>query len=411
MRRAALIVCGGLALALLAGRAIEAAPAEAQSPARLAASGDAHSALRRAERDMRSARMRADALAREAERADLAATRAAREGAALAARIQLAEAAITAAEARLALIQNQQAALDLRLAERREPLMRLTAALQRLARRPLALSALRSGSLAEAVYARALLATTLPEVERRTRSLRAELADSRRLAGKAGQALADLEATEAQLSARRRQLSAFAANRRLASQEAANAARREGERVFALAEETRSLDELVGELDRAGRLRARLAALSGPILRPPRPGASQVMTLERPRPAATGAGPIRSYRLPVAGRAVAGFGATGAGGVREQGITFAPRSGAAVVAPAPGRVAFAGPYRGFGRIVIIEHEDGWSSVVTGLALTDATVGQELVSGTLLGYAPTRAPRITLELRRDGTPVNPLEFVE
>lgn len=410
MRHVALLTLGGLALGA-AGWAFLPSAGEAQPHNQFVSGRDAQGALRRAELDLRSARDRAEVLEGEAQRAGFAADRATREAAALAARIQQAEAGITAAEARLALIQEQQAVLDLRLAERRGPLMRLTAALQRLARRPLALSALRSGSLTEAVYLRALLATTLPEVERRTRSLRAELADSRRLAGEAGQALLDLEQTEAQLTGRRQQLATFAANQRLASQEAANAARREGERAFALAEETRSLDELVGELDRAGRLRAQLAALPGPILRPPRPGASQVMAGGMPSPAVAAAGPIRGYALPVAGQAVTGFGAAGEAGLREQGITFAPRPAAAVVAPAPGRVAFAGPYRGFGRIVIIEHADGWSSVITGLARTDATVGQDLVGGTLLGYAPTRDPRITLELRRDGTPVNPLEFVE
>jgi septal ring factor EnvC (AmiA/AmiB activator) len=84
------------------------------------------------------------------------------------------------------------------------------------------------------------------------------------------------------------------------------------------------------------------------------------------------------------------------------------RPDALVVAPAAGRVAFAGPFRGYGGIVIIEHGGGWASLVTGLAGVRVAVGQTLVAGSPLGQAPSRRPRIGLELRRDGERVNPLD---
>ena len=90
--------------------------------------------------------------------------------------------------------------------------------------------------------------------------------------------------------------------------------------------------------------------------------------------------------------------------------TYAKVPGAQVVAPAAGRVAFAGPYRGYGRIVIIEHPGGWTSLVTGLARTDVAVGEQVVGGGPLGIAAQASPEITLELRRDGEAVNPLRFV-
>jgi septal ring factor EnvC (AmiA/AmiB activator) len=73
-------------------------------------------------------------------------------------------------------------------------------------------------------------------------------------------------------------------------------------------------------------------------------------------------------------------------------------------------VAFAGAYRGYGQIVIIEHPGGWTSLVTGLAQLDARVGDTLVAGSPLGTAGPGAPVVTLELRQNGKPVNPLEFV-
>jgi septal ring factor EnvC (AmiA/AmiB activator) len=105
-----------------------------------------------------------------------------------------------------------------------------------------------------------------------------------------------------------------------------------------------------------------------------------------------------------------GFGERADSGLRSIGLTLIPRRGAQIVAPAAGRVAFAGPYRGYGRIVIIEHEGGWTSLVTGMGRVDVAVGDELAANGPLGRAPRDSPEIGLELRRDGTPVNPLGTV-
>ena len=78
------------------------------------------------------------------------------------------------------------------------------------------------------------------------------------------------------------------------------------------------------------------------------------------------------------------------------------------MAPAAGRVAFAGPYRGFGQIVIIEHAGGWTSLVTGLAQLDARVGDQLVAGAPLGITGPGRPVLGVGLRHAGAPVNPID---
>ena len=83
-------------------------------------------------------------------------------------------------------------------------------------------------------------------------------------------------------------------------------------------------------------------------------------------------------------------------------------AGAQVVAPAPGRVAFAGPYPGFGQIVIISHDGGWTSLITGLVQTNVQVGDMLLGGAPLGMAGPGKPVLNLELRKAGQPVNPLD---
>ena len=216
-----------------------------------------------------------------------------------------------------------------------------------------------------------------------------------------------LQAEERALAERQAELADIESARRLAAREAGTAADREAERALALAEQARDLDGLVEELEGAAALRQRLAALPGPELRP---GSNSGNAPATPTAAATAAerSAPRPYVLPVTGRTVAGFGASQGAGL-SQGLTLAPIAGAQVIAPAEGRVGFAGSYRGFGRIVIIEHEGGWTSLITGLARLDVRTGQELVGGAPLGIAGPGNPQITLELRRDGEPVNPLLY--
>ena len=385
--------------------------AEAQGAVSFATPAEARAELNRAQQQAREAAARAEKLTEQANVAERTADRSAREAAALAARIQQAEADAAVTEARLALITDQRRVLDARLAERQQPIVRLTAALQNMARRPLALSALRPGSLKDTVYVRAVLETTVPEIRGRTASLRAELSRSRALEESAAKALADLRKQQETLERRRQALAAMEQRQRRASREASGIAVRENERALALAEQALDLDDLIEELGAAASLRKELAALPGPIIRPARPGQSEVVTDTRPSPSPIATAPPNDFQLPVDGRIVTGFGATGEAGLVSSGITMLPRGGAQVVSPGRGRVAFAGPYRGFGQIVIVEHPDGWTSLITGLAKSNVTIGDDLVGGSPLGTAADSSPAVTFELRREGEPINPLEYMD
>jgi septal ring factor EnvC (AmiA/AmiB activator) len=399
---ATLSVGGALGLAL---PATQAAPT-----ALLTEADDAEAALARAVRASSLAEGRAARLTREAEAATEAASRTASEAAALAARIQQAEADIDIARARLTIARKQRAALTARLAKKQEPTARLTAALQTAARRPLALSALQPGSLKDVVYVRAVLDSAIPQIRARTTALRSELDRGRALERQAARAVDQLRNSEGTLRQRRGQLAALENQQRLASRQARGAAQREGERALALAEEARDLDGLVDKLGEVAQLRRDLAALPGPVLRPADLAAA-LPDAPGPAPSATAAArPPGDFQLPVQGRTLIGFGAKRASGLASTGLSLAPAPDAQVVAPARGRVAFAGAYRGFGRIVIIEHDGGWTSLVTGLAVADVAVGDMVIGGSPLGRANRAGEPVTIELRRDGAPVNPLQYL-
>lgn len=397
------------ALAGLVAAALLGLPALAQVSADPDTPEDARAALAAARQQQRNARARGEMLEREAARSKEAAAKARAAAAALAARVQQAEAGIAAAEARLALTNRERQALSAKLSARRTPLVRLTGALQSMSRRPLALSALQPGSLRDLVYTRAVLDSTIPLVRARTAALRSDLDRAKALQGEARAALADRRDSEAALRRQRVQLDALAEQERLKARQAAGGADREAERALVLAEQAIDLDQLVGRLEAAGALRERLAALAGPQPRPddPRAAAAAAAT---PSPAPSATEPPARYQLPVAGTITAGFGEAGTSGQRQAGIALAARPRAQVVAPGPGRIVYAGPYRGFGRIAIIEHAHGWTSLVTGMAKLDVAVGQQVAAGSPLGLAPAQAGDVTLELRQGGEPVNPLDHL-
>ena len=359
-----------------------------------------------ARRQSNAARARAERFEAEARRITDQAERTAREGAAIAARIQQTEADIRASEARISLIEGERRSLMARMAARQQPLIRLTAALQKLSRRPPALALLKPGSVRETVYMRALLDTTLPQIEARTADLREEIGKGRALAARSGKAAQALRASRERLGERQKTLASLETRQRLESRQATSLASREAERALALTEKARDLSDLMDDISQAGSLRKELAALPGPVLRPASPGEAQVREVA----SAVAQGNLARFILPMAGRLVAGFGERIEGRPESRGLVLSVPARAQAVAPAKGRVAFAGPYSGYGQIVVIEHSGEWTSVVTGLTRLDVRVGETVIAGSPIGLTGPGDPVVTMELRRGGEPVNPLPYV-
>ncbi len=360
---------------LVAGVCVASGAAFALSPTQGAPNGsEARNLMAQLRSEGARARERAAAFDRQAQTATQASDRAKLAAAALGARVQQSEAALAGADAALALLSDQRRALASRLAAERAPVVRLLAGLQTQVRRPPLLTLLQPGSTADAVHLRAALAAIGPRIVARTGSLRVTLERSRRIEDKAARAAAGQRRFRAELQERRTELATLSATERLKAQRAAGAADREAERAFALAARARD----------PGTLARRLGADNPP---PARDAAA--IPESGPSP----------FRLPVSGRREP---------KGDQGVAIFAPPGALIVAPGAGRVAYAGPFRGYGSIVIIEHAGGWTSLVTGLGAMQVAVGQQLVAGSPLGQAPGGNPSIGLELRRNGQRVDPLD---
>ena len=352
---------------------------------------DEAAALVLAKRQAEEATQRSQQLEREAGRATSEAAKARAAAAAVAARIEAAEADLTAAETRIRIIEALRARQRARLAERQVPLIRLTAALQTMARRPPALALIQPGSVDDVVHVRSLLASTLPVIRARTASLREEIRAANALRRRADTARAALLDGQEELRKQRIAFARLEAEQRRRSEALASSAILESDRALAFGEEARDLAALMGTREYQARLRASLAQLPGPLLRP---GSSQEAPPATPAP---------RYILPVEGRLVTGTGEISDAGVHARGLTFVTAANAPVVAPRAGRVAYAGSFRGYDEIVILDHGGGWTSVVTGLSGLSVRAGQRVAMGARLGRVSPGEPRVTVELRRGGRP--------
>lgn len=317
--------------------------------------------------------------------------------AAAAERIKAAQADIAAARARVAIVDRALAVQRTRVAERQGPIMRLIAALQSMARRPAALGLVQPGSTEDMVHVRAVLGTVMPVVAMRTADVRGELDRVRKLRASAEAAVASFRESRARLESERIALVRLEAEHRARSQQLDRSALVESDRSLALGEQARDIVDQMETGAAAAETGADLAALPGPLPRPPQPGET---------PAVARAKRGAPYRLPVEGSVVTGLGELSPTGVRARGVSIAAAPGAPAVAPAAGRILYAAAFRDYGTIVIIDHGHGWTSLITGLDRLAVAKGASVAQGSPIGVvAAGDAPRLTVELRRRGRPMD------
>lgn len=357
----------------------------------------ASSSLARPSSESSIAKVRAEAGQAEAEaqRLSAAAGQARGEAARSAADRLAAAAAIAAAEARITELDAGLAARDAlvsanaaRLAEKQAPVAALVAGLVNLGRRPPLVSLADDRDLTQMVRMRALLDVAVPRIRANSAALAAELAASRRLADEARQARQQVAAARATLAKRQQVFAELEARSLDRAARLDSGALGADDRMLAASEGIATLSNQ-WERDRAGRRMAReLASLPGA---PRRPFAADSQRQPAPFP----------LTLPVNAPVIDGLGQISANGIRSRGTTFAARAGLPVLVPADGVLIFAGPYRRYDGIAIIDHGKGWLSLMIGVRPTIAKGGR-VERGEVLGRA---LGPVTLELSINGRPAS------
>ena len=120
--------------------------------------------------------------------------------------------------------------------------------------------------------------------------------------------------------------------------------------------------------------------------------------------------------VPAIGNVVQRFGEPERRGQRAKGIKIKTRSGAPIVAPHDGEILFADIFRGYGKILIIDHGQGYHTRLAGLGRIYSTVGQAVLAGEPVGVMNEKQgtgeqrPEVYLEMRYNGLPIDPLPWL-
>lgn len=115
--------------------------------------------------------------------------------------------------------------------------------------------------------------------------------------------------------------------------------------------------------------------------------------------------------MPARGRIVTYYGEQKVKGVSSKGIIIQTRNLAQVTAPFDGSVIFAGPFRGYGNLIIIEHGKGYLTLLAGLDSMDVEVGQMILAGEPVGIMPEDGEaKLYVELRKNNQPIDPLSWM-
>ncbi len=354
-------------------------------------------------------------------------------------RVQASEASLTKTEAKLTELTEQVNVIQSSIAERKEALVKMLSAMQRIGRTPPPALVTRRDDALAVVRSAMLLADVFPELKYEADNLSREL-DGLVTLERGIREQRDTEKTETErLAAERAKLDHLLEEKRRATAQG-TAELAEIKRVASeQAQAVTDLNELLVRLDaniakveiaqydaeiaaeRALRTRQRQQALATPenenvVEIKPRSAKIAFASPDRLQPALPFESVKGSLRLPAQGRRVKRFGDADAGGSTLKGISLQTREEARITAPADGWVVYSGPFRSYGQLLIINAGGGYHILLAGMSRIDVSLGQFVLAGepvAEMGNTETDSqgkkssrPVLYVEFRKDGRPIDP-----
>jgi septal ring factor EnvC (AmiA/AmiB activator) len=354
-------------------------------------------------------------------------------------RVQASEAKLSETESKLAELTDQVNVIRNSITERKETIVKMLSAMQRIGRTPPPALVTRRDDALAVVRSAMLLADIFPEIKYQADNLSHEL-----------EGMVSLEnGIRDQRDAEKGEAEGLASEQarvdRLLEEKKAKAA--QGEAELALVKQAASdqahtvtdLNELIDRLDaqiakvevaqydaeiaaeRALRAREQQQALATPAnenVVEIKPESTNVAfaSPDRLKPAMPFEAAKGSLRLPAQGKRIKRFGDADATGGTHKGISLQTRGAARITAPADGWVVYAGEFRSYGQLLIINAGGGYHVLLAGMSRIDVSLGQFVLAGepiAVMGNSATPSqgddnsrPVLYVEFRKDARPIDP-----
>jgi murein hydrolase activator len=338
------------------------------------------------------------------------------------------EAKVSEAEARIENLNGREEAIRRSLASRRTVIAEVLASLQRMGRTPPPALLVAPEDMLRAIRTSMLLGAVVPQMRAETEALVSDLADLIRLRQSVATEKAQLARQVQDLGEQRQKLAALIDTRQAALGVAQQALAAEHDRAANLASQASNLVQLIARMEDelAGAKRAADEARKAAAARQAeaetgkgQPNTSPFADPGRLAPAMAFADVKGLLPMPVSGTIIKPYGSPDGYGGTEKGLLIATGPRAVVAAPYDGWIAFSGPYRSYGQLLIINAGSGYYMVLAGMERINVEAGQFVLAGEPVanmgdGSVKTAAaiaigaaqPILYVEFRKDGAAIDP-----
>jgi septal ring factor EnvC (AmiA/AmiB activator) len=339
----------------------------------------------------------------------------------IAAQVRGVEIRIGETEGRLRPLDNREQQIRASLDSRQTEIVEVLAALQRAGRRTPPALLVRPEDALESLRTAMLLGAVVPELRVRAEKLASDLGE-----------LVNVRkaiATERDILARDRdrlrddqvRMAALVEERQRKQSAIEKDMEAEGARAITLSRQVDSLQGLIAKMEldiKSAAKAAATASLQGAPAAPNgKPNMAALKDPARLSPAIAFASARGLLAFPVNGRKIRNFGGSdGAGGV-EKGISLATRAGSQVTTPCDGWVVYAGPFRSYGQLLILNAGGGYHVLIAGMERISVNIGQFVLTGepvatmgstsqvaSILATTASQ-PVLYVEFRKEGTPID------
>ncbi len=340
-------------------------------------------------------------------------------------RVREAEARTATTQDNLTRLSTSETALQRSLGARQGTIIEVLASLQRIGRKPPPAVLVRPEDIMQSIRTSMLLGSVLPELRQEAeiiiQDLSALVATRKAVVQERDKLAAEAEVMRIE----RQRVASLIATRQKQLETGESRLLEERRKIQQLVREAQSLKDLIARMESeiVSANRAALAASAVPLpAQNPAlaaalaPGALKDMARLQPKIAFQDTKGTLS--LPATGSMTKFFGASDGFGGRENGVSIETGKLALVTSPSDGWVSFAGSYRSYGQVLIINAGGGYRMVMTGLEKVTVDIGQFVLAGepvASMGENPAGAlapengtgnPVIYIEIRKDGVPIDP-----